>query len=272
MRYLLLIVILTSINCALFAQDTIRLSKYAGNLKTLEVTIKDKKYKFLFDTGGGETFVSPEIAMLFGRDVYGNNTGFRMHGEKITYKRTDSIFLSLNNTKLFFESAGVWDLMSILPADFPKLYGIISLKSFSQNILTINLKDNYLIVENKNSYKKRIQKMNLVNSFFANGLDGREVNIFVGVNKGSHTYRFLFDSGNIGEMLLSNQTAFEWGLIKDTSSQNKEPLTVNFYLGKKHITNTALPSNIIYDGALNFAIISKYIFTINFQKKEIWIN
>ena len=50
-----------------YAQDTIYLENYVGNLKKVNVTIGSKSYSFLFDTGGGETFISPEIAKSLGK-------------------------------------------------------------------------------------------------------------------------------------------------------------------------------------------------------------
>lgn len=49
------------------AQDTIRLKSYLGNLKQIEVLIDGNPYHFLFDTCGGETFLSPDIAKAIGK-------------------------------------------------------------------------------------------------------------------------------------------------------------------------------------------------------------
>ena len=48
--------ILTIFYSTVFGQDTIQLKNYFRELKTVNVTIAGKKYNFLFDTGGGETF------------------------------------------------------------------------------------------------------------------------------------------------------------------------------------------------------------------------
>jgi len=53
-----------------FGQDTIRLKPYIENMKTVEVSIEGKKYNFLFDTGGAETIISPEIAKYFNKYIY----------------------------------------------------------------------------------------------------------------------------------------------------------------------------------------------------------
>jgi hypothetical protein len=53
-----------AVNLFSIAQDTIPLKKLAGNLKTIQVTIENKQYDFLFDTGGSETFISPDNPKL----------------------------------------------------------------------------------------------------------------------------------------------------------------------------------------------------------------
>ena len=65
-----------------YPQDTIYLENYVGDLKKVNVTIGNNSYSFLFDTGGGETFISPEIANSLGKTIYGSTTGFRMSGKR----------------------------------------------------------------------------------------------------------------------------------------------------------------------------------------------
>ena len=114
----------------MFAQDIVHLNTYFRNLKTVNIFIQGEKYNFLFDSGGGQTFISPEIAKLLNKKIYGNSTGFRMNGEIIKYQKADSVYLSLDSTELFHKTIGVWDIMSVLPKELPKIDGVISLKSF----------------------------------------------------------------------------------------------------------------------------------------------
>ncbi|WP_169472204.1 aspartyl protease family protein [Pedobacter hiemivivus] len=52
------------------AQKTIELKSYQENLHTVDVCIEGKKYNFLFDSGGAETIISPEIANKLGKKIY----------------------------------------------------------------------------------------------------------------------------------------------------------------------------------------------------------
>jgi len=252
-----------------FTQDTIHLKPYIENMKTVEVIIEEKKYNFLFDTGGAETLISPEIAKTINKKIYGSTTGFRMSGEIIKAQKADSILLKIGKTQMFNKTVGIWDLMSILPKDFARIDGIISLKSFEESILTIDLSKNIVIIETKASAKKKIKGKSLLTTRFANGLEGSELNIFVAIPKENHLYWFLFDSGNTGPMLLSNESAEIWKVQNDNYENNPES---EFVIGQKNLKIKPFVRDIIYDGVFNFDAISQYVFTIDFKNKEVWFD
>lgn len=255
-----------------FCQDTVLLKKYFGNLKKVDLSINGQSYSFLFDTGSGETFVTPEVVNHLGKPIYGNTTGFRMTGEVINYQRCDSVFLKINSTTLFHASIGVWDIMKVLPKGFPKLDGVLSLKSFHDKIVTLDLANDRIIFETQISYQKKIRNKTLLNSRFANGLDANQLTILLGIPHLGRFYWFLFDSGNLDNLLLSHLTASEWGLQSDTVIQGNKLGALTVQIGDKHFSSEASSKAIIYDGSLNYSIISKSIFIINFQKRQIWMH
>lgn len=255
---------------AVSAQEIIPLKPYIENMKTIDVYINGKKYNFLFDTGGAQTIISPEIAQLLNKKIYGSSSGFRMDGEIIKAKKCDSISLKIGSTTLFHTTVSVWDIMSILPKDWPKIDGVIALKSFENKILTLELYKNIFTIENSISAKKEIKKKHLLKSRFANGLDGSELNVFIGIPKNNSVYWFLFDSGNGGPLLLSNESILAWGQKPDTKEEDF--IESDFIIGKSKLRIKPFARKIIYDGVLNYEAISKYVFTIDLIKKEVWIN
>jgi hypothetical protein len=266
--YILLFVFIT---LAGYAQDTIHLKPYISNLKSVEVFINNEKYDFLFDSGGGETFISPGVVKLLDKEIYGAATGLRMDGEMIKYQKAESVSLKMGNTEIFHQTIGVWDIMDILPEELPRIDGVISLKSFKNEILTIDLANNILVIENKASAKKQIKTKSLLPGRFANGPDGSELNIFIGLPKYGNLYWFLFDTGNMSPVILSPESAALWGLQSNTGNPDKPLSKLEFVLGKNKIETNAYSKKIIYDGALNFETISKYVFTIDFRKEEVWV-
>ena len=257
----------------IYAGDTIYLNPYFKELKTTDVIIDGKKYKFLFDSGGGETFISPAIANTLNKEIYGSSTGIRMDGEMIKYQKANSVSIKMGSTDLFHPTIGVWDIMSILPKELPTIDRVLSLKSFANRILTIDLSKNILIIENKNSLKKQTKTKTLVPSRFANGPDGAESAIFIGIPKQNNFYWFLFDTGNIGDIILSPECAQLWALQTDTKSANISNTTTKgeFMIGNNKVESNTYSKKIIYDGVLNFASISKFVFTIDFERKQVWM-
>lgn len=194
-------------------------------------------------------------------------TGFRMTGEKIKVKKSGSIELIICKTKVFCQTVGVWDLMSILPKDLPRVDGVVCLKSFGEKILTIELAKNIIIIENKVSAKRAIKGKVLLVTRFANGLGGVDLNIFVGIPKANKLYWFLFDSGNSGPFILSNESADIWNVQNENYEKSPES---EFALGNKILKIKPVAKDITYDGVFNFDAISRYVFTIGFKNKKVW--
>lgn len=253
------------------AQDTIYLKQYVSNLKQVEVTISGETCHLLFDTGGGETFISPEVAKRLGKRVWGSATTFRMSGEMLHYQKADSVALQIGSKTYYHPTVGVWDLMSILPAGLPKIDGVLSLKTFAGKILSMDLAAGKLVVETDASYKRAARNMTLLPSRFATGMNGAELTIFLGVRHAARPYWFLFDSGNLNDLLLSHPTAAAWGLQPDTVTVRKELGTLPIQLGKAKWEGKAASDKIIYDGALNYTLLSRSRYMIHFGRKEVWM-
>ncbi len=254
-----------------YAQHSIELKKYAGNLKQVSVSIGGQPYNFLFDTGGGETMISPEVAKTLGKTIYGNSTSFRMSGEKVSYATCDSVLMRLGETDVFHATVGVWDLMSILPPDLPRIDGVLSLKSFADKVVTLDLASGRLILETPSSLAKMKPDLHAVPARFANGMDGNELTLFIGIPFERRMYWFLFDSGNVNDVLLSHHTAAAWGLQADTVTQRREFDQVAFRLGLQKTIVRAASGDIIYDGSLNFTVLRQTPFVIDFLRRQVWM-
>lgn len=255
-----------------YSQTEITLEKYFRTLKTVKVEIEGKTYDFLFDTGGGITLISPTIAKEIDKEVYGNFVGFRMSGEKFESKLCDSVYIEIGGSIFFHSYVGIYDIMKLLPKEFKQLDGVISLKTFENERISLNLKENKLIVETEKSYLKKIENMKLVKSQFASGPSGRELDIFTGILFNNHYYWFLFDTGNIAQTKMSDNTAKEWGINpkNESDSTGKEEFT--FEMAGDSISAQIIVDNIIYDGALSFDFIQQSEFTISFKDEKIWKN
>ncbi|MBX0334620.1 retropepsin-like domain-containing protein [Pontibacter sp. HSC-14F20] len=254
------------------AQETIPLKEYFRDLKQVEVTIHGQVYNFLFDTGGGETFIAPEVAKELGYTAYGRGTAYRMKGERFSYQKIDSVAIQVGKVSFPAATVGVWDIMDILPEELPKVDGVLSLKTFQDKVLTIDLAANQMTLETTASLRRQRSRLTPLKSRFATGLDGSELSIFLEVPRQGRSYWFLFDTGNISELLLSHHTAAAWGLQDDTTSQRIALNPIALQLGNRKLVSPAAAESILYDGVLNYGMIRQTRFTIDFKTKEVWMH
>lgn len=253
-----------------YSQTEITLENYFRTLKSIKVEIEGKTYDFLFDTGGGLTIISPSIAKEIDKAVYGNFVGFRMSGEKVESKLCDSVYIKIGGSSFFHSYVGVFDIMSLLPEEFKRVDGLISLKTFENEKISLNLKENKLIVETEQSFVKKIKNMNLVKSQFASGPSGGELNILTGILFKNHYWWFLFDTGNIAQTIISDNTAKEWGINLTNESESSGIGEFIFVLAGDSISAPTAIEKIIYDGALSYNFIYQSEYTISLKDEKIW--
>ena len=86
------------------------LSPWAGPLRSVTVTVDGTAHRFIFDTGGGTTMITPEVAASVGCTPYGRTIGFRMSGERVEFTYCDNVALRLGEVALARAPVGVFDL------------------------------------------------------------------------------------------------------------------------------------------------------------------
>ncbi len=266
----MIIVLLAKMVVNSFSQEVVRLAKYAGNLKKMDVTIDGKRYAFLFDSGAGVTLISPAVASALGRTPYGRSVGFRMTGEKFIYQKCDRVKIKIGDKEISHDTVGVFDLMSFLPAGLPRVDGVISLKSFQNEIISVDLGASQLILENRKSALKKQKHMTPLTSRFSTGQSGGDLDVFLGAKRDNKLFWFLFDSGNLDQVRISSQTAAEWELQNEPAIGATQK--AELFFGPKADAAEVQVSDIIYDGALNYDYISKKIFLLDIIKKQVWMN
>src|SRR5690606_26235398 len=118
--------------------SVIPLGDYFG-IRTVEVTVAGETGPFLLDTGGGVTVISPALAEKAGCRPFGQITGHRLSGERLTMPRCDNLALTLGDETLTVPSAGIFDLGSLLPPDAPRIEGVVALDVLVERPFTLEL-------------------------------------------------------------------------------------------------------------------------------------
>ena len=247
---------------------TIPLKKYQGRLRSMRVNVAGDSLDFLFDTGGGWTLVSPGVAGRTQCSPAGRSVGYRMTGERIEV----SVCARPLNFRIAgwvtdVVEAGVFDLMSLLPRDWPPLHGVLSLKTFAGQAITLDLARDRMIIESPRSLAQRTSGMTPLQTRIATGDDGSALVLFVAVPAAGANLWLEFDSGNLDNVLLSPHSARALQLpAGDEASDIRLALG-----GADTVTVTARRRELIFDGALNAAFIETRVFTIDLANGRAWI-
>ena len=247
----------------------ISLNPYVGRLVTVNALAGDDTLKLLFDTGGGETYIIPDVANRLGCTPSGRSVGFRMSGEMVESQYCHDISLSIGGVSFQHETIGVWDINNVLPEGLPRLDGILSLKTFINQPFTIDLSSKRLILETKESLEDRTNKMTRLESRIATGPDGSELTIFL-LGKVRDFGWFLLDSGNLDVVLVSQHLAKK--ILLDTTASS------NIWESELQLRNLSSVStrfrtkDIIYDGALSEEFMRKWIFTFDLSINAVWVS
>ena len=209
--------------------------------------------------------VSPQVIQSLNITTYGNSVGYRMSGERVDTLKADDVTLHMGDMAFHHNVVGVFDIMTLLPDSFERVDGLISLKTFEHNNIRLSLQKSKLFVDSDEDFARYTKGQLLVPSRFVNGLNGEELNIFLGVQERQRLWWFLFDSGNITDVKVSPVTADAWEL----TSEMEEPYALS--LAGTMLKTPLSIENIIYDGALSFSAIKQRDFFISFKQQKVWI-
>ncbi|MEZ4442451.1 MAG: aspartyl protease family protein [Polyangiaceae bacterium] len=130
----------SSVDAATTEPETIPLEPYQTHgHRSVQVTLGGETLPFLFDTGGGLTFISPTLAERIGCRPEGRLVGFRMRGDQVALSSCRDVSLNAAGLPLPSATVGVFDLSTLLPPDWPALGGLVGLSSFVDRVLRIDL-------------------------------------------------------------------------------------------------------------------------------------
>lgn len=238
----------------------VALDPYIGRLVTVDVSIEGDTARLIFDTGGGETIISPEIARRIGCNPTGRSAAFRMSGERVDLQLCYAVTISIGGLAFEHEELGVWDINALLPEGVPPVDGVLSLKTFSAQPLTLDLGTGILTLETAASYRDRIRDMARLNSRLATGSDGDELTVFVRGEVDASAW-FLVDNGNLDVVQVAPH-------LGDSANVWEHVLHVD---GMPPVATSFRTSDIIYDGVLSEEFMREWLFSFDLASNEVWV-
>ena len=134
----------------------IPLQPYLRAQATIHATVNGVPGTFIFDTGEGLSAISPDFVKKIGCKPWGQVSGFRMSGERLSNPHCDNLMFDLAGEKLHAPAVTILDIMKFIGSDVPSVDGALGLDLFAGKLITI-LPRKAIVVETPASLARRVR-------------------------------------------------------------------------------------------------------------------
>jgi len=241
------------------------LRPYVAGLTTVAVGVAGDTLPFILDTGGGITLVTPRVAERAGCTPFGRTVAFRAVGERLDMPRCGPVRLSLGPLTLQGEAA-YFDLARLL-GGAPPVGGLVTLQTFQDRAITLDLARGRLVVETDASLAERVRGMTPLKVRLAHQAGGASVDLFLGIETPQGTVWMEVDSGNGGPVMISPPAALQLGVALDEREIRPVRLPV---AGLGAVEVRAIRRDLIYDGLLNADFVRGMLLTVDLRSGRAW--
>lgn len=266
------------------APTIVPLRDYKGGLKTVVVKVAGKEHLFLFDTGAGVAMITPKVATELGCSPHGRMTGFRIAGDRVDVRRCEKVALSLQGQTFHHETVGVFDLMKLLPPKWPELAGVIGLKTFHEQPITLDMKRKRLVIESPSSLRTRVSAAKPIKIRPSRQLGGESLDLMVALQSGKGLLWTLLDSGClVRDFILAPHAAkvldFDVNArgVAHQPAKNGHPESWTLPsasitpVGLAPLQGRAVVKDIIYDGVICANVMQEWTITLDLKRLRGWV-
>jgi hypothetical protein len=224
--------------------------------------------RFVFDTAGGMTMVSPGYAAKIGCKPWGRLTGHRMMGDRLDTPRCDELSLRVGGSTLPVKVAGVLDIAPLIAKDAEPLEGLVALDLFAGRTITIDFPGKRLWIESPNSARERVATMQEVPVMLSREMQGRALAVSIGVPTKQGPVYMELDSGNGGTILVSKAYAELFGLDPAKDGPQEADFAVSPGFRAKGM---AFTPDMILDGNIGMPFLRDKVVTFDLADGRAWI-
>lgn len=238
-------------------------------MMTLLAKVRGHEGNFVFDTGGGISYVSPAFAQSVGCNVWGQITGFTLVGQRLDMPRCDGLSFDVEGHSFGAPASGVFDLMKFMPPNVPRIDGSIGLDVFAGRAVTLSLAQRKLIVESASSLAARAKGGKEVPIRIQREAGGVSLSVYVAVPTTAGMAWMELDSGNGGANVIGKHLA---GLMK-LDPDKKEPQPASFMIaGGVPVEGMArVNEKLIMDGNIGTRFLINWDLTLDLGKSRAWL-
>ena len=262
----------TSTQAAPAPLEVIELSPHPGgtDMLTLRAKVRGREGVFMFDTGGGISYISPSFAQAIGCKPWGQISGFVLTGQRLDMQRCDGLSFDVQGRTFSGPTFGVFDLMKFMPPDLPKIDGSIGLDVFAGQAVTLSIAHKQLTVESRASLDARAKHGREVPIRIVREAGGLALTINVAVPTPEGTAWMEIDSGNGGANVIGKHLAPLFKL----DAEKREPQPASFEIqGGVHVGGMArVNPTLIMDGNIGTRFLKDWDLTLDLSKGRAWLS
>jgi hypothetical protein len=238
-------------------------------MMTVRAKVRGHEGVFIFDTGGGVSYISPTFAQTIGCKPWGQITGFMLTGQRLDMPRCDGLSFDVQGHNFAAPIFGVFDIMKYLPPNVPRIDGSIGLDVFAGRAITLSLTQKVLTVESRASLAARAKRGKEVPIRLVRDAGGVALAVQVAVPTPEGMAWMELDSGNGGATVIGKHLA---PLLKLDPSQ-KAPQPASFMIaGGIPVEGTArVNETLIMDGNIGTRFMLKWDLTLDLSKGRAWL-
>lgn len=234
----------------------------------VRVEIGGKERLLQFDTGGGVTFISPEIAKELGCEKGGRLVGYRMTSDRLESGRCDNVRLMIGGHRFTAPVVGVYDVGPLnTKTEKVQIDGLLALDIFNGRTITLDFAGGRIVLETPDSARARTAQATELPARIGRDLSGRATAVYLDVPSKVGTLEFELDSGNGGTLLIAKPYAAAFGFDPD-----KGPRIGSFDIGKGlAASGFVMPAGITLDGNLGMPFLKDYLVTLDLAAGRVWL-
>lgn len=232
------------------------------------VEIGGKERLMEFDTGGGDTIISPQVAKDIACRPFGKLIGHRMMGDKIETPRCDKVRISWGDQSFTADVTGVFDVTELVAKDADPIDGLLALKLFDGKAITFDFAGLSIIVETPGSMRRRIAGATEVPLHLARESGGRALAAYIDIPTPRGPLAFELDSGNGGTILVAKDYAETLGLDPTAEGPQQGQFSVAPGIEARGMMFTP---DMIIDGNLGMPFLKDYLVMLDLKAGRAWL-
>jgi len=238
-------------------------------MMTLRAIVRGHEGNFMFDTGGGISYISPAFAQTIDCKPWGQITGFTLIGQRLDMPRCDGVTFEIQGHSFGAPTSGVFDIMKFMPPNVPRVDGSVGLDVFAGSAVTLSLKQRKLTVESAFSLAARMRAGKEVPVRFVREAGGASLAVYVAVPTDGGMAWMELDSGNGGANVIGKHLA---ALLKLDPNKNEQQRASFMLAGGIPVEGMArVNEKLIMDGNIGTRFLIDWDVTLDLAKGRAWL-